>query len=170
MLAPPRALTPAQASLVARNLAKDRAYARDLRRGFRRIGTAAARDSRAIMRSSGDRRLARSARALKSDPWPTAAAIRVSSSTPPFALATIWGTGSMADARPTGWNAGRRRSPNARPQHPRWVGKDWPGAVAGRGPRGLNDAAAVHQDRYGEMFIEAVQEVMVRAFPSGTIK
>lgn len=163
-------------SRITAGLAQDRPWARELRKAYRPIGTFAVGKARDEMRQSGDRRLAASARALRSAPTPTAAAIRVSTSTVPHALADVYGMKGRS-----GWNlwSYTRPSPGVkvavralgggRPQHPEWVGNDWTPATRGQGPRGLNNAMADHIDEIGQMFLDAALAVVIRAFPPSSL-
>lgn len=63
-----------------------------------------------------------------------------------------------------GWYADPRfdRSPA---QFPAWVGQKWDVGVSGQGPYVINDTIASHLKQIEEMFGQAVDDAMHRAFP-----
>lgn len=179
-MAGPRAMSPAQLQAAASKLARDPVWAKDLKKANRRVGTFAAREARKAMRASGDRRLARAARAVSSNPEPRSVALRVTSresggQRAGIGLSTVWGM-----KRRTGFNEfvyeGRgnpvrvRAYLGGRRQHPAWVGNDWTVATRGQGPRGVNDALADNVDEIGELYLDMTMDVIVRAMPAGTVR
>lgn len=176
-MAGPRALSPQQVARVAHGLAQERPWRREFRRAYRPVGTFVIQAARALMRSSGDARLADAARALRSAPTPTAAVIGLGRTQVDHALATIYGTKGrsgrnlMSYTRPAPGTPVRIRALGeaSKLQHPEWVGNDWTAATPGEGPRGLNDAAAQNIDEIGDKFLDATLDVVIRAFPSGSI-
>lgn len=165
-------LSPTDLAAALRRLEDARAWTRELRRGYRKVGTKAAGWARAEMRGHELAQVRRAARAVRGSSTSTSARISVGGRSVPGALAAVWGTKG-----PTGWYAGwrngqmdeRRRfgyrgAARARPNQPAWVGNSWQMATRGQGPRGLNDALADNQGELLDMFAAEAESVMGRAF------
>ena len=78
----------------------------------------------------------------------------------PFAAVATWGA-----KRRTGWYAARRYTNSPR-QHPPWVGNTWDTGVAGQGPYAINSAIARHERALAEMYMDGIEELAARAFPT----
>lgn len=72
------------------------------------------------------------------------------------ANAAIWGA-----KKTTGWNAGQGRTPN----QPRWVGSSFEVGGAG-GPYGINAAIRVHLTEIDQRYLQGIDELARRAFPT----
>jgi hypothetical protein len=157
-------ITPTQLEAALRELDDPKAWMRELRRLWRRIGTAGVQWSRSEMRA-GDRQLAAAARALRSKPTTVGAQIAVSrTARAPQALAAVYGTKG-----PTGWLANDRHKGTTARNNPRWIGDSWEVANPNEGPRGINPALARHQGDLLEMTAEEVMAITARALPRGAL-
>lgn len=166
-----RVVTPAQLAEALRELEDGKTWTRELRRGYRRVGTVAAGWARAEMRGHESRQVQRAARAVRGSSTSTSARINVGGRAVPGALAATWGTKG-----PSGWYAGwrngemdeRRRfgysaAARARSNNPPWVGNTWRVATKGEGPRGINDALADNTDKLLDLFAEEAETVLGKA-------
>lgn len=153
----PRALSPEEVVRGFELLADPKAWRKEARKTYRKVGTVAAKYARAAMRE-GDAQLAGSARAVRGTSNTTSASLGVSNRVVPYALAATWGTKGR-----TGWYAAERFD-GGRPNNPPWVGASWTVATAGEGPRGINDALAAHEDELVQLFADQVLDLATRAF------
>lgn len=84
----------------------------------------------------------------------------------PYTLAEVWGTGSEAEGRHTGWYAKGRYRESAGAQHPPWVGSSWEvgggGEGPGGGPYGLNPAIHDNKDQVMQDWADAVRDLMAQ--------
>lgn len=91
-----------------------------------------------------------------------------------FARVTVKRNGQHAGAAATffgarpltrhGWNAGRNRGPNTKPQYPPWVGNSWRAGVRGEGPYVINPTIAENQSRIADLYGKAVDRALDRTF------
>lgn len=96
------------------------------------------------------------------------------SGTARFARVTVKRTGLHAGAAATyfgarpltrhGWNAGRDRGPNTRPQYPPWVGNSWAVGARGQGPYVINPTIAENQKRIVDLYGKAADRALDKTF------
>lgn len=149
-------LTPQQ-MVRALGMAADREeWRKDLRRTYGRVGRIGAQLGRAELRSSPDQQLVAAARGVRGASNSSSAYIAVASGR---AAAAIYGTKG-----PTGWLAHPRYAGTGARNNPPWIGQAWSPAVAGEGPRGINDALAAGMDRIIDEFEQAATDLIDRVF------
>lgn len=162
-------VTPDQAVAGLRVLARDREWKRQAVQANRRVAKVALPPVRAAVASHPLQQVAASASAVTASPTATAARLRVGATKRvPFAAAAIFGT-----VGPTGWAAGWRRGAvdpvrkaayAAVRNNPPHVGNNWTVAVAGEGPRGVNDGLAAAVDPVVTAWADEIDALFARAF------
>lgn len=154
----PRALTAAEVARGFDLLADPKAWRKEARKTYRKVGTIGAKYARAELRG-GDRQMVAAARAIRGTSTAQSAAVAVArTAQAPQAGAATWGTKGR-----TGWYAAPQYA-GGRPNNPPWVGNRWRPAVAGEGPRGINDALAKHLPEITQAFADQVAALAARAF------
>lgn len=131
----------------------------EMRTIHRRVSDLVARRAQASM-AGGGRQASAAAGAIKARATNRSATIDTVAK-PPFALGVIWG-----QRRRSGWYAAKRYEGSSGRQFPKWVGNQWdPGDFGGK-PYHVGDAINDSLDEIDEIYLEGIDELTRRAFPS----